>query len=55
MYIDSPEFKKRKILRDNNNPASGFGIERLQLANHVVDELNNNHRNDAAILEKFRK
>lgn len=55
MYIESPDFKKRKIVRDLSNPASGLGMERIQLANYVADELNNNHKDDAAILERFRK
>lgn len=50
MYIDSPQFPRRKVVADKNQPVGGFGFERLQLANYVADELNNNHRDDAAIL-----
>ncbi len=55
MYIDSPDFKRRKIVRDSSNPVTGLGIERMQIASYVADELNINHRDDAAILEKFRR
>ncbi len=37
MFIDSPQFPKRKVVYDNSRPAGGFGYERMQLANFVAD------------------
>ena len=42
-------------MNSNNQLNGGFGYERIKLANYVTDQLNNNHRDDAIILEKFRK
>lgn len=50
MYIDSPSLSKKKVLNSKNNINGGFGYERIQLANYVADELNNNHKDDAIIL-----
>lgn len=37
MYIDSPEFPKRKVVGEKNQRGGGFGYERIQLANYVAD------------------
>jgi hypothetical protein len=37
MYIDSPQFPKRKVMHDNSAGGGGFGYERMQLANFVAD------------------
>lgn len=49
MNIESPQFPHRKVVHDSQQ-VGGFGFERAQLASYVADQLNNNHRNDAAIL-----
>lgn len=38
MYIDSPNFPRRKVVNDRGQGlGGGFGLERLQLANFVTE------------------
>lgn len=37
MYIDSPNFPRRKVVNDRGQGLGGFGLERLQLANFVTE------------------
>lgn len=50
MFIDSPNFPRRKIVNHQSQLMAGFGYDRIQLSNFVTNELNNNHKDDAAIL-----
>ena len=57
MFIDSPDFAKRKIVNTSLKKESAFydfGKVREQLIQHVYAELSG-HSKDSEILEQFRK
>lgn len=61
MFIDSPDFSRRRVLNAYNASSPTpqpeqyhFGLERSLLARHVAERLNS-HNEDEFILEKFRK
>ena len=49
MYIDSPNFHRRKVMNFEKQEIGNLGLERAKLANYVQDQLDN-HKDDAAIL-----